>query len=308
MNKSKILKMLGYSASIALIIIVVFILMRPSSKPAAIPNGKLTVVAAENFWGSLARQIGGERTQVSSIIADPNADPHDFAIQTTGAKLFDNADYVILNGAGYDSWGDKLLSSRRNSPVTLLNVADLLGKKAGDNPHFWYSPDYVSQVVSRVQADLTKLDPQGRTYYAVKASEVKQSLANNQAKINQIKRSYGGTKIAATEDAFVYLAESCGLQIISPPGFMSAIGEDGQPSTRSVIEFHKILESRQARVLIYNSQTETPLTLNMRKVASANNIPTVYMTEIIQPANLSYQAWMAGQLNRLQAALMEQSK
>ena len=104
------------------------------------PHGVLQVVAAENFWGSLVSQIGGSHVQVLSIVSDPNADPHEYESNTTDARAVATANYVIENGAGYDSWADKLLGASENPNRKVLNVATLLGKKEGDNPHFWYDP------------------------------------------------------------------------------------------------------------------------------------------------------------------------
>lgn len=273
-----------------------------SQKPA--DTGKLRVVAAENFWGSLVEQIGGKHVQITSIVADPNADPHEFSIRTNTAKLFDSANYVVLNGAGYDNWGDKLLSARQNAgPDKILIVANLLGKKVGDNPHFWYSPSYVSEVVDQIKTDFVNLDPNNSTYYQQQAKQIHQSLDENQKIIDGIRQGHQSTKIAATESAFEYLAEACGLKVISPTAFMTAVGEGGQPPTGSLIQFQKDIQTGQAKLLIYNSQTETPLTKSIRDLAITSGIPTVSFSEIIQPANLNYQSWMHNQLSELQAAL-----
>lgn len=313
MLKSKFLRLSTVLYILGLLLVVAIttalIAWRPiSQKPADI--GKIRVVAAENFWGSLVEQIGGKHIQVTSVVADPNADPHEFSIRTNTAKLFDSANYVVLNGAGYDNWGEKLLSSRHNAgPDKILIVANFLGKKTGDNPHFWYSPSYVSEVIDQIKTDLVNLDPDNSSYYQQQAKQLHQSLDDNQVIINNIRQHHQGTQIAATESAFEYLAEACGLRIISPTAFMAAVGEGGQPPTGSLIQFQQDLQTGRAKLLIYNSQTETPLTKSMRNLAATDRIPTVSFSEIIQPANLSYQSWMHNQLSELQAALNQgQSK
>src|SRR5512139_3798041 len=105
-------------------------------------DGVIRVVAAENFWGSIASQLGGTNVSVYVIVNDPNADPHEYEATAADSVAVADANYVIINGAGYDTWAQKLIDANPRSGRRLLNVADLLGKKQGDNPHFWYHPDY----------------------------------------------------------------------------------------------------------------------------------------------------------------------
>ena len=151
--------------------------------PVQADQGIIQVVAAENFWGSLVSQLGGSRVNVVSVVSDPNADPHEYESNANTAKIFTTANYVILNGAGYDSWGDKLLSAGTNTNRKVLNVADLLGKKNGDNPHFWYNPDYVNQVIARMEQDLISIDPSNTEYYKEQYTALQKTLAPYQNRI-----------------------------------------------------------------------------------------------------------------------------
>lgn len=265
--------------------------------------GVLQVVAAENFWGSIASQIGGEHAHVTSIVSDPNADPHEYESSTDDARLFSNANYVILNGAGYDSWGDKLLSASNEPDRKVLNVATLLGKKEGDNPHMWYDPTYVNSVAKQIETDYISLDPNNASYYEQQYQILETSLSEYQNRIATIKQQFGGAKVAATEDIFVYLANATGLDLISPTAFTQAIGEGNDPSAQSVVVFQNQLKSGQVKVLVYNQQTVTPLTENMKKLATDNGIPIVGITETIQPPDMSFQNWMNAQVTSLQNAL-----
>lgn len=266
-------------------------------------SGKLQVVAGENFWGSLVAQLGGSKVNVTSIVSDPNADPHEYESDTKDARAFATAKYVVLNGAGYDSWGDKLLSASPNSGRKVLTVANLLGKKDGDNPHFWYNPAYVNKVVAQMDKDLIALDPSDKSYFQQQDQKLQASLAGYQSRIASIKKQYAGTKVAATEDIFAYLAQVAGLDLISPPPFIEAVAEGNDPPTSSVVQFQQQLQSGQPKVLVYNEQTVTPLTTNMKKLAADNNIPIVGVTETIQPPDESFQTWMNAEIASLQNAL-----
>ena len=275
---------------------------RKTPDPATASSG-LQIIAAENFWGSLISQLAGSHAQVMSIVSDPNADPHEYSSSVATARAFAGADYVVENGAGYDSWSDKLLSAGGNPRRKVLNVADLLGKKSGDNPHFWYNPDYVNQVVAQMEKDLISLDPTNAADYRQQYQTVQASLAQYQNRIQSIRQQFKGTKAAATEDIFVYLGDAAGLDVISPPEFMQAVAEGNDPSLQSIIEFQNQIKSKEPAVLVYNQQTVTPLTEGIKKLAADSGIPVIGITETIQPPDASFEKWMDTEVAALQNAL-----
>ena len=280
-----------------------FTSQQPVAAPAASSGKVLHIVAAENFWGSLVSQLGGDRVQVLSIVSDPNADPHEYESNTTDARAVANADYVIVNGAGYDSWMDKLLSTGGNPNRKVLKVATLLGKKEGDNPHFWKSPAYVNQVVAQMEQDLIAADPANADYYKQQYATLQSSLAGYQNQIAAIKQQYAGTKVGATEDIFVYFADAAGLDLISPPAFILAVGEGNDPSPSSIVAFQNQIKQKQIKVLVYNEQTVTPVTESIKSLATAQNIPIVPISETIQPPTAPFQDWMSAEVTGLQNAL-----
>ena len=289
---------------ILIIVIGLIFVAARSLKSVQQANGSvIQVVAGENFWGSLVSQIGGTKVKVDSIVSDPNADPHEYESNNADAREFATANYVILNGAGYDSWGDKLVAANPNPNRTVLNVANLLGKKNGDNPHFWYNPSYVNTVIVQMEQNLAKLDPNSATYYEQNLVKLQSALQTYQDRIKTIKQNYSGTKVAATEDIFQYLANAAGLDLVSPPAFIQAVAEGNDPPTDSVVQFQQQLQSGQVRLLVYNEQTVTPLTNNMKILATQQNIPIVGITETIQPPGTSFQDWMNSQVIDLQNAL-----
>jgi len=263
----------------------------------------IQVVAAENFWGSLVSQLGGSRVSVVSVLSDPNADPHEYESNANTAKTFTTARYVILNGAGYDSWAEKLLSAGTNTDRKVLNVANLLGKKDGDNPHFWYNPDYVNQVIARMEQDLISIDPTYTAYYKEQYAALQKTLEPYQNRIASIKKQFGATPIACTESICVYPATSLGLNLVSPAEFMDAIDEGNDPPVQSVVKFEGLIKDKKIQVLVYNEQTVTPITENIKKIAADAGIPVVGITETIQPPDVSFQEWMNAELIFIENAL-----
>jgi zinc/manganese transport system substrate-binding protein len=274
--------------------------------PAGAGSGTLQVIAGENFWGSIAAQLGGSHVSVTSIVTNPNTDPHEYESSATDARAFATADYVVLNGAGYDAWASKLLSANPNQKRGVFTVADLLNKKAGDNPHFWYNPDWVGRVADKITADYRALDPADAGYFAQQREAFATALKPYHDAIAQIRATYPGVAVGSTESIFVYLAEALGLSLISPAEFMQAISEGNDPPAQTVAQFQDQIAHHQIKVLIYNTQTSTPITDNLRRLATQNGIPVVGISETVEPATASFQDWQTKELNSLQAALSRQ--
>lgn len=289
-----------------IIVIVVVGGLILSSKNSDNNGNKIQIVAGENFWGSLASQIGGDKVNVTSIVSDPNADPHEYESNTTDARDIATANYVILNGAGYDTWANKLLDASPNPSRKVLTVATLLGKQEGDNPHFWYNPAYVNTVIHQMEQNLISIRPSDKAYFENQYANLQASLSSYQNRIASIKNQYGGTKVAATEDIFAYLAMASGLNLVSPPAFTQAVAEGNDPPTNSVVQFEQQLQSGQVKVLVYNEQTVTPLTNSIKQLAAEQNVSVVGITETIQPPDTTFQVWMNAELINLENALNAQ--
>jgi zinc/manganese transport system substrate-binding protein len=294
----------GFLGVLALCVLLILPVLAGCATAAATGrSGVIEVVAGENFWGSIAAQLGGSRVQVTSIVTDPNADPHEYESNTGDARAFAVARYVILNGAGYDTWAQKLLDANPVSGRKVLTVADLLGKHEGDNPHFWYNPDDVERVIGRIAADLTVLDPAGASYFSQQRAGFETALKPYHNRIAAIKAKFAGQKVGATETIFVYLADSLGLDLISPPELMQAVAEGNDPPASSVAQFQQQITSRQITVLVYNVQTVTAVTTNLKQLAGQQNIPIVGISETMQPPDATFQQWQLAQLLTLGNAL-----
>jgi zinc/manganese transport system substrate-binding protein len=275
---------------------------RPAGGAAA-PGRVLQVVAAENFWGSIVSQLAGRDGHVTSVVTDPNADPHTYEASASTARAFAAADYVVQNGAGYDNWAAKLLGANPRSGRKVLTVSGLLGIKTGANPHFWYDPEYVTRVADQVSADLESLDPAESGYFAARRAEFDSALAPSRSLLASIRSAFAGTPVASTESIFVYLADYLGLRVPSPVEFMNAVAEGNDPPAPAVVEFQHQLTTREVKVLVYNRQTATEVTTNIEKLATSNRIPVVGVTETIQPAAASFEDWFGAELRDLQQAL-----
>jgi zinc/manganese transport system substrate-binding protein len=264
----------------------------------------IKVVAAENFWGSVATQLGGDHVQVKSIINNPNADPHDYEPTAADGRLVAGAQYTIVNGIGYDAWADKLLSANPESGRTDLKVGDLVGIKPGGNPHRWYSPENVHQVIEKITADYKKLDPADAAYFdAQKTTFETKTLAPYNKLIAGIKAKYANTPVGASESIVTPLAEGLGLKMLTPESFLDAISEGTDPTAKDKQTIDRQISQKQIKVYVYNSQNATPDVQAQVKAAKAEGIPVATVTETLTPGGASFQAWQVRQLQGIEKAL-----
>ena len=266
-------------------------------------SGLVEVVAAENFWGDIAAQLGGGHAGVQSVVTDPNADPHEYESSTNDARAFARANLVILNGAGYDDWARKLLDASPNPDRKVLNAAGLRGKKSGDNPHFWYDPDYVVKVADQITAQYKEIDSADSSYFDQQRTAFTSALQPYLRRLAEIKQKFAGQPVGATESIFVYLANYLGLVLISPTEFMQAVAEGNDPPAETVVTFHDQIARKAIKVLVFNVQTATAVTTNLRIEAVQQGIPVVGVSETLQPATASFQEWQDSQLLALENAL-----
>ena len=273
---------------------------------AAGPGGGgavIQVVAAENFWGSIATQIGGRHVHVVSIITNPNTDPHSYEPTATDARTIASAQFVIENGIGYDPWAAQLLASDKSS-ATVLDVGHLLGVPDGGNPHRWYNPSDVHAVVRQITADLSTLDPAARTYFASQQTRFDTvALARYHALIAAIKARYSGTPVGASESIFAMLAPALGLKLITPYSFLKAISEGTEVTAADKQTIDSQIKRHLIKVYIYNSQNVTPDVQAQLAEVKAAHIPTATITETRVPASATYQAWQVRELHGIEAAL-----
>jgi zinc/manganese transport system substrate-binding protein len=262
------------------------------------------IVAAENFWGSIASQIGGSKASVQSVIADPAQDPHSYEPTASDARTLATAQLAVVNGVGYDPWAPKLLAANPAPGRLVLTVGALFGLTQGDNPHRWYDPADVTAVARKIAADLKQLDPGDAAYFAQQERTFETTgLARYHALIAQIKSRYAGVPVGASESIFALLAPSLGLRLLTPPSFMKAISEGTDVSARDTLTTQRQIASHQLRLWIYNSQNATPAVQRLNTLARAAHIPIVTITETLDPAKDSFEQWQVAQLQRIEQAL-----
>ena len=260
------------------------------------------IVAAENFYGDVAAQLAGPGWTVTSILSNPDEDPHLFEASPSIARDISAARIVIYNGADYDPWMGKLLSAARSERRQAIVAADLTGHHPGDNPHLWYDPATMPAVARALSAALAADDPAHRAEYAIRLDRFLRSLRPIDARISALRHRYTGLPVTATEPVFGYMASALGL-VMRNERFQLAVMNDAEPSAADVAGMEDDLRGRRVRLFIYNSQATDSASQRLLGIARASKIPVLGVTETEPRGVASYQGWIAGQLEALDRAM-----
>lgn len=288
--------------AVMLVLIVGTVLL--VSKHNADNGSGLQVVAAENFWGNIAEQIGGSHVHVTSIITDPTADPHLYESNANNAAAVASAKVVIVNGLGYDDFMGKLLNASKNNDRQVVTAATILGVSGDDaNPHLWYDIPKVHLVAEQIAASYEAKDPAHKTDYQDNLKKFDDSLQPLIATINMIKQQYAGTPVAYTEPVPGYLLADAGLSVQTPEGFAKAIEDGTDPNPADSQTMDSLMTSKGVKVLLYNSQATSPVTQHVQDLAKQSGVPVIGVTETLPANEKTYQSWQQNQLNALLKAL-----
>jgi zinc/manganese transport system substrate-binding protein len=268
----------------------------PASRPVA-------VVAAENFWGNVAAQIGGRDVSVTSLVSGPNTDPHLFETNALDAAKLAQAQVVIENGAGYDKWMGSLLGADNRHPRIVTAAAVLNVSGANPNPHLWYDILRVPAVAAAIAGALSKAAPQDAPIFAANLGTFDASLKPLTATLATIEKQFSHAPVAYTERVDGYLLADAGLHVASPPGFAQAVEDGTDPSAADTLAMQRLLNHHDVDVLVYNTQTVTSVTSQIRALANQHGIPVVGVSETL-PSGETYQQWQRSELGALQRALL----
>jgi zinc/manganese transport system substrate-binding protein len=266
-------------------------------------GGLLQVVASTNVYGDIARQVGGPRVAVTSVLSDPNADPHLFEPGTRAGLAISNAAVVIQNGAGYDSFMLRLEGASPSSSRIVVTIGDALGVRGSRaNPHLWYDVPKLPAIAASIAEALARADPRQARAYRQRERNFDTSLRPLDRAVATIARRFGGVDVAYTEPVPGYLLAAAGLRNVAPASFTRAIEDGTEPSPAAVAEMTHVVSARIARVLLYNSQAVSPITTRVRSAARAADVPLVGVSETLPP-HTTFQAWQLAQVEALEAAL-----
>jgi zinc/manganese transport system substrate-binding protein len=281
-----------------LVVALAVLLPWPALAPAASP---LTIVAAENFYGDVAQQISGADVKVTSILSNPDQDPHLFEASPSVGRAISGARIVVYSGIDYDPWMEKLLAAAKSADRQVIVVADLTGHKSGDNPHIWYDVDTMLAFAKTLANKLGGVDAAHQAAYVKRLEVFQRSVGPIAAKITALRKRLAGTSVTATEPVFGYMLNALGMSVRNQ-SFQLAVMNNTEPSASDVVAFENDLKEHRVKLLIYNGQASDPVAERMMRLAKASAIPVVAVSET-EPAGKSYQAWLTSELDAVDQAL-----
>jgi zinc/manganese transport system substrate-binding protein len=275
-----------------------------SGLPSVRQPGVVSVVSTISAWGSILAQLGGAHVRETSIITNPATDPHDYEPTPADARALASARLVVENGVGYDAWAAKTLAASPEPGRAVINVGKLVGVTSGGNPHRWYSPADVEAVAAAITARLVAVDPADASYFRQQHQSFEtEGLTRYHQLIDEIKRTYGGIAVGASESIFAPLSNALGLRLVTPARFLRAVSEGIDPSAADKAAIDQQIAHHLIKVYVYNSQNGTPDVAAQVRAARAARIPVVAISETLTPATASFQQWQVAQLEALRAAL-----
>jgi zinc/manganese transport system substrate-binding protein len=285
---------------LAFCLAIVLPLMRAAeAQPAS--TSVIRIVAAENFYGDVAQQLTGPKAAVTSVISNPEQDPHLFEASPSVARELSAASIVVYNGVDYDPWMPKLMAASRSAGRKVIVVANLVHKKPGDNPHIWYEPMTMPVYAKALAAALAERDPANKADYDQLLQAFLVSLRPLEAKVAELRGKFAGTPVTATEPVFGYMAGALGFKMRNER-FQLAVMNNAEPRASDVIAFENDLRERAVRLLFYNSQATDAAAQRLLRIAEQSKVSVVGVTET-EPPGKNYQTWMMSELDAIDRAL-----
>lgn len=274
----------------------------PAGSGPVCPTTPVSVVVSVDPWSDLVARLGGACARVTTILAGSGADPHEFEPSIGEAARMSGAQVAVVNGAGYDTWASKLLDTVDPPPV-LVDAGAVVGAPEGSNPHLWYAPAYVHEVVAAVTRALVQALPEASGYFSARATEVATYLEPYDAAVRDLTTRATGRTYGATEGVYDLMAEALGLQDLTPEGWRQAAANDSDPSPGDVVAFQDALGSGAMDVLVRNVQAQGAASDLVVQAAADDAVPLVDVTETMPAGQTSFVRWQVGQLDRLAAAV-----
>jgi zinc/manganese transport system substrate-binding protein len=293
--------------AISLLIVLAMAVLPGLSSNAASAGTKNEVIDAigtENEYANVLSQIGGKYVKVSSILNNPNTDPHTFEASPSVAEEVSSAELIVQNGIGYDAFMNDIENASPNSHrlvIVAQHVLDLPNDTP--NPHLWYSPKTMPKVAAAIAKDLTKLDPSHAAYFSANVKAFDASLQPWLSAIAAFKAKHSGTPVAVTEPVADYLLQAMGAKILTPFDFQADIMNGVDPSPEGITLEDGYFTKHEVKVFCYNQQVVDSLTASIESTAKKANVPVVGVYETMPTPGYDYQTWMMAELRAIEAAV-----
>ena len=275
-----------------------------SSSLGAVRPTKIVAVGAENEYANVISQIGGSAVSVTSIMSNPNTDPHTFEASPSVGEIVSAAELVVQNGVGYDTFMNRIEAAAPNPKRKVIDVQSLLGlPNDTSNPHLWYDPKTMPAVAKAIADDLSSLDPAMAASFKNNAAKFDSSLKPWLAAIAKVKSMYRDAPVATTEPVADYMLQAAGTDNKTPWTLQEDIMNGVDPSPQNVTLQESLFSKHEVKVFLYNQQVTDSLTQSFLIDARNAGIPVVGVYETMPTPGYAYQSWMLAETDALLRAL-----
>ncbi len=275
-------------------------------------TGVVKVLASTNVWGDIAKQLGGDWVEVSVILDDPMQDPHSYEASARDQLAVNDAELIVMNGGGYDEFMHTLVDSADSVKFVVEAVPEPDSTGESDshahshdhaNEHVWYDFDSVDEFSQNFVAALTDLRPEAFTDVNKNYDAFKIELDNLKTRLEGLAGHSLGLGVVATEGVGNLLLEHAGFENLTPEALADAIEEETEVPPAALAETETLIKNNLTSILITNLQVEDQVSQRLRKLAEAEGVPVVQLSELIPEAGLSYFDWMNEVLDQIQEAV-----
>ena len=286
----------------------------PTTEPTEEPFAGLTIVSSTNVWGDVAASVGGEKVQVVSIIDNFAQDPHSYEASARDQLAVNDADVIVANGGGYDSFIDTLAEAAGNSNIVYAYLPDELEQApkeeesnhdhdhAHGNEHVWYDFHVVEDFATRLADQLKTLDPENSSEYSANLEQFLVGIASLEERAATVASSVSGVRVISSEPVADYLLEELGLTNITPESFSQAIEEELDVSPADLLEIQNLISTNSVDLFVVNIQTGSVQIDSLVELAESSGVAVIQVSELL-PEGLGYLAWMEQNISAIEAGL-----
>lgn len=261
------------------------------------PTSQKIITTTVNTYREPIKSVVGNKYKVESIIKSVNVDPHSFSPSSNDAKLVADSKLIVSSGLGYDDWVNKIVTAN-SQDKNLIDFANVLDKKDGDNEHIWFSVQNIQKLSQTIYKRMAKADPQNKAYYQANFKKYDLKLNSLIQRETALKKYTNGKKAYVTEPLPYYMLKDLGVTVANPH-FAKAIEDDTDPSIDDVKNMENGLKNHQVSFLVVNKQVTSGIITKMTSLAKQYHVPIVYFTETL-PSDLGYYDWMDGNITQIE--------
>lgn len=252
-------------------------------------SSTITVVASINQWGSVAKDLGGDKVEVTNIMTKTNVEAHDYEPSSADIAKFTKAQVAVVNGADYDPWASK---AAEGTKATLVNAAETDGIKEGDNPHVWFSKDVREKTADAITAAYEKAMPDQKDYFEQQRDAWQEKEDKVESTIKAASASTKDLPYAASESVAYYLAKDLGMKDATPSGYANASANESEPSPADIKQYVDALEGGSIKLFVLNTQEANSTTDQLVNAAEKGKVPVVKLTEQMPSQYQDLTDWM----------------